>query len=162
MSSDLTRRTLALTALAALAGCGFAPAFGDQGTAQKLRGAVAVTAPATTLGFALRQRVADRLGATTAPRYALTIEITQETEAAAITTDGDTTRFQLIGVATWALTDTGGSALTQGRAETFTSYAATGSTVATQAAAGDAADRLARTLADQIVDDLTLAAGKLP
>ena len=163
MSSNLTRRFLGLTALAALAGCGFTPAFGSDGTAQKLRDAVQVTTPDTVLGFAMRSRVNDRLGAAASPLYALTMDLNQTEQAAAITSDGDTTRFQIGGVTRWSLTDiASGAVLASGQSETFASYAATGSTVATQAAAADAGNRLAIALADQVVSDMTLAAGAFP
>ncbi len=158
----LPARRFALLGLLALAGCGFAPAYGTGGAATPLRGAVSVVAPETVAGFRLRTRLTDRLGAAQTPRYVLTIALTQDQTAAAITTEGDTTRINLRGFAEWALTDTSGATLAQGSSQTFTSYSATGSTVATQAAATDAETRLAVSLADMILADLTATAGDLP
>ena len=154
MSSDLTRRSLIAAACAALAGCGFTPAYAPGGAAAALRDRIAVTAPATVTGFALAQRIEDRLGRGTA--YQLRVDIDDRLEPAAITADGDTTRFQIVGIATWQLLD-GSSVQAKGRAEAFASYSATGSTVATQSAEADALDRLATMLADRIVSDLILA-----
>ncbi len=164
MSSEpaLPARRLALLGLLALAGCGFSPAFGTAGAATPLRNAVAVTAPDTVAGFRLRTRITDRLGTADTPRFALNVTLRQDQTAAAITTEGDTTRINLRGFADWTLTDTGGAVLTSGSTQTFTSYSATGSTVATQAAATDAQARLATALADMIVADLTATAGDLP
>lgn len=146
-----------MAAVAVLTGCGFAPAFGTNGSAQTLQNAVAVTAPDTVLGFNIRARINDRLGITTTPRFGLDIAVTTTQEAGAVTIEGDITRFQIIGVADWVFTTASGAGITQGRAETFASYSATGSTVATQAAATDARARLATALADQIVSALILA-----
>ncbi len=142
-----------------LAGCGFAPAFGTGGAAATLRNAVMVDAPDTVPGFHLRTRITERLGAATAPRFTLAVTLRQEQKAAAITTEGDTTRVNLLGFVDWAVTDAAGSIVAQGKSQTFTSYSATGSTVATQTAASDAEKRLVTALADMIVADLTATAG---
>ena len=154
MSSDLTRRSLIGAAFAALVACGFTPAYGPDGPATALRDRVSVTAPATVTGFALAQRIEDRIGQGDALR--LLVDISDTREPAAVTVDGDTTRFQIVGIATWQLLE-GIEVRAEGRAETFTSYSATGSTVATQSAEADALDRLATALADRIVSDLILA-----
>ena len=78
-----------------------------------------------------------------------------------ITLDGDTTRFNLVGTADWTLSDMAGGAVTAGDVSTFTSYSATGSNVATQAAQADASARLAVAMADLIVSRLLLAAPEL-
>ena len=57
---------------------------------------------------------------------------------------------------------TRGETIADGRHETFTSYAATGSTTATQAAETDATTRLSVALADMIVSRLLLLAPDLP
>lgn len=145
----------------ALAGCGFAPAYGTGGAASILRGAVVVTAPATPDGFTLSARLQDRFGPLTDVRYrlAVTLETTQST--AAIDADGDTTRINLVGRAEWRLETIGGTMTLSGTSQTFTSYSTSGSTVASQTAATDAGARLATTLADLIVADITARAGDL-
>lgn len=72
------------------------------------------------------------------------------------------TRYTLTGAAEWRLleADTGVERLS-GRAESFTSYSTTGSTVAMQTAEDDASTRLMRILADQIVTRLIAEAGRL-
>lgn len=155
MSSDLHRRSLILTGLAALSGCGFAPALGSGGAANAWRGAIKVTAPDTLRGYQMRARLDDHFGPQTTPRYELVLTYSEQQSAATVNTDGDTLRFQRLGTVEWSLSDASG-ALQTGRAQSFTSYAATGSTVATQAAAADAGARLAIILADKIRDDLYL------
>ena len=165
MSSDaatfVTRRT-ALLGLLAVAGCGFRPAYAPGGGAAGLQGAVAVATPDTATGFALRTRLEERLGPANAPRFHLRAAMTVEREAAAISGEGDITRLNLVGAADWTLQDTAGAALLEGRSQSFTSYSATGSTVATQAAEVDARDRLAVILADMIVADLLAMSADLP
>lgn len=153
----LSRRGVLLGALG-LAGCGLTPVYGTQGTAAALRGAVAVTAPETVAGYRLRSRFIERLGPVSEARFQLTVTIAQTPTPATITTDGDTTRFNLIGAATWILSDLAGTVLKDGTVETFTSYSATGSTVATQAVETDAAARLSVALADLIIARLIIAA----
>ena len=64
----------------------------------------------------------------------------------------------MVGTVTWVLTHaTRGETIADGRHETFTSYAATGSTTATQAAETDATARLSVALADMIGLDTMLA-----
>ncbi len=164
MSSEpaLPARRAALLGLLALAGCGFTPAFGTGGASTPLRNAVSVTSPDTVAGFRLRSRLTDRLGATTVPKYLLNVTLRTEQTAAAITTEGDTTRINLRGFANWTLADNDGGVLLQGDTQSFTSYSATGSTVATQVAATDAQARLSIALADLIVADLKATAGDLP
>lgn len=164
MSSKLPQpaRRLTLLGLLAVAGCGFAPVYGTDGAATPLRNAVAITAPDTVAGFHLRTRMIDRLGPTSTPRFVLNLTLRQDQSAAAITTAGDTTRLNLRGAADWTLSDTAGAVISAGSTQTFTSYSATGSTVATQAAAADAQKRLAIALADMIVADLLAIAKDLP
>jgi len=158
-SSD--RRAFLLGSLA-LAGCGFTPAYGPGGGAAELRGRIALKAPGDKLTFDLNARLEDRLGAASAPIYLLTCAITTNATGVAITPDGAVTRYNLTGTAAWRLveTATGNERLT-GTAKSFTSYSATGSTVAGLAAEEDARGRLMVILADQIVTRLIAAAPQL-
>lgn len=160
MSSDaISRRAALLLGLTALGGCGFVPVYGGD---DPLRGKVAYDTRATITGFRLRERLEQRLGVADAPRYLLRAQITNRQRSLAITTSGDNTRFNVIGTAAWALVDqASGAELASGTVETFTSYSATGSTTATQAAEADATDRLAVALADMIVSRLLLLAADL-
>lgn len=71
-----------------------------------------------------------------------------------ITPENAITRYNLLGRVDWTLFGPDGQRLTGGKVESFTSYSATGSTVAGLAAEEDAAFRLMRILADQIVTRL--------
>jgi LPS-assembly lipoprotein len=75
-----------------------------------------------------------------------------------ITTDQITTRFNVIGKTQYTLKRlSDDSIVTTGTVDSFTSYAATGTTVATQTAQLDARRRLAMILADQMTKRLILS-----
>ncbi len=167
LSDTLSRRTflkggLALSVLA-FAGCGFTPAYGPNGGAKALLGAVATQVPQTRDDYALTARIADRFGPATTPRYRLDYAIATEDTGQAITPDNATTRYSLAGKADYKLVDAQTDAvLLTGEVASFTSWSATGSTVATQTAEDDAHKRLMVMLADQIVTRLIATAASLP
>ncbi|MCF2906227.1 hypothetical protein L0666_14620 [Octadecabacter sp. CECT 8868] len=160
MLSSNRRAFLALLAVAPLAGCGFTPVYGVNGSTRSLRGRIAFRAPNTPEGFRLRTRLEERLGRVEQGDYLLTVELDIEEVAVAISSAQDINRFNLPGKATWTLTEPGvDQPLASGVAETFTAYSAFGTTVATQEAQDDARDRLAIALADLIVTHIIIASG---
>ena len=102
------------------------------------------------------------MGPEDAAVYDLDYRISAGVVAQAITPDEVTTRYSLNGTADFALTGPGGAMITQGRVSSFTSYSTTGTTISTLAAEGDARERLALMLADQVVTRLLAAASDLP
>jgi LPS-assembly lipoprotein len=141
-----------LVSLLGLAGCGFAPIYGE---GQAFRDTIVFEANDSVAGFRLRERLEDRLGRSTAPRFRLRVNLSSSQRAAAITADGDTARFNIIGTASWTLFDMStGDRLEAGSVQAFTSYATTSSTIATQSTKDDAGDRLSVILADMIVSRL--------
>ncbi|RWR46641.1 hypothetical protein EOW65_13225 [Sinirhodobacter ferrireducens] len=160
-SSD--RRTFLLLAAAALAGCGFTPAYGPQGGGTRLLGAVQTDSPATRDDFALTRRLSERLGPLETAHYRLAYTVTTEALGQAITPSNATTRYSLAGKVDYTLHDIGTDAvLLTGKVASFTSWSATGTVVATDAAEEDAHRRLMSMLADQIVTRLLAQAGSLP
>ncbi|MEL6641582.1 MAG: LPS assembly lipoprotein LptE [Pseudomonadota bacterium] len=158
MSSNGWHRRWVLSGLCASAGCGFAPAFAPDGTAAAWQNAIVVEAPDTVFGFRMRGRLLETLGTPTAPQFALTLTPRTAPVPATITEEGDITRFNITGNAEWVLVDqVTGETVQSGLVQTFTSYSATSSTVATQAAESDARDRLAVALADLVVQQLLTA-----
>ena len=159
MSWSDRRSVLALLLAAPLAACGFAPAYGPGGAAAALRGAVALAEPADRDGFDFAARLEDRLGRANAPRFRLDWSVETTPVGAGITPTGAITRYTLQGKATWRLTRAaGGETVASGTVESFTSYATSGSTVATLTAEDDARRRLMVILADQVVARLIAAA----
>lgn len=160
MSSNRPTRRIALLGLLGLAGCGFAPIYGDGVTIQ---GAFAFETDESILGFRLRARLEDRLGQPSSSKFVLKASLDASERAAAITEDGDTSRLNVIGAATWSLTDLAtNQQIETGKVEAFTSYSATGSTVATQTAKDDARARLAVILADMIATRVLLVTTDRP
>ncbi len=79
----------------------------------------------------------------------------------AITPENAVLRYNLTGRVDWTLTDIATQTrVSGGRVENFTSYSATGSTVAGLAAEEDAAYRLMRIMADQIVTRMLATANQ--
>ncbi|RYI17286.1 MAG: hypothetical protein EON48_10260 [Acetobacteraceae bacterium] len=160
--APLTRRAL-LIAPVLLAACGFTPAYGPGGSAGKLTETVWVQDPTDKLAFDLVERLEERLGRPGAIRFDLAYTITTESVGVGITPDNKITRYDLKGVVDYTLTERAtGVRVTGGRVQSFTAYSATGSTVAGLAAEEDAALRLMRILADQIVARLIAASASLP
>ncbi len=158
----LRRRTILLAPLA-LAACGFTPAYAPGGAATKLLGTIWVQDPTDKNGFDLVERLEERFGRPENIRYDLAYTITTESVGVGISPDNETTRYNLKGVIDYTLTDrASGARITGGRVQSFTAYSATGSTVAGLAAEEDAAFRLMRILADQIVARLIAASADLP
>lgn len=150
------RRTF-LIGLAALpvAACGFTPAYGPSGGAAKLRGRIAVQEPVTREDFEFTARFESRLGRAQAAAYDLAYTLTAVREGGGITATNVTTRYTLKGTATYSLTSRAtGDRVAGGTVSAFTSWSATGTTVAGLAAEDDAARRLSILLADQVITRL--------
>jgi LPS-assembly lipoprotein len=145
----------------AVAGCGFAPAYGPAGPAAALQGRIAVETAETPEGFALRAALEDRLGGGGGPLRLAVAPAFAEAEAA-VTPEGAITRYNLEGRASWVLSDPGGE-IDRGVATAFTGWSAAGSAVAVRAAREDAQARLVALLAEEIVARLVLSsAGAAP
>lgn len=142
-------------ALLALGGCGFTPALGPGGAAEGLQGSIRAANPADKNAFDLVERLEERIGRPDSARFDLGYTITTRVIGVGITPENAITRYNLTGAVDWTLTERAmAQRVAGGRVENFTSYSATGSTVAGLAAEEDAAFRLMRILADQIVSRL--------
>ncbi len=145
-------RRILLAGLAGLPACGFSPAYGPGATGSELRNSVLVTEPTTSETFLLVQRLEERLGAPTLPRYDLSVNLTTTTAGLGIDPEGDTLRFNTIGTAGYVLVDRQtGAQLASGTVNSFTGFSASDSTVATLASQRDSVERLMVIIADQIV-----------
>ncbi len=146
-----TRRALLVGAVAVLAGCGFTPIYGENGSASNLRGKVAYDTPDTLDGYHLRERLQRRLGQTKTAQYQLTVRTTLSSSSVGIAEDSTVLRATLTGSATFSLVDSTGAVVTNGTVETFSGYSTTGNVVSTRSAEEDAHERLSIALADLIV-----------
>ena len=151
------RRFGVLLAAAALAGCGFTPVYGPDGTGAALLGQLSLDPPQDRNDYLLQRRIEERLGQATAGAWRLSTQIKTDDIGLGFTTDGDITRYNINGTTDYTLRRTGSSEIfRQGKIQHFTSYSATGTTVATLAAKRDAEVRLMTILADQIIDQLLI------
>lgn len=157
----LTRRALLLGVMA-VAACGLQPVYGPGGTGTRLQGQVRPRDPQTYEDFAFNRRLAERLGPDGDAALDLDYQISIGVVAQAITPDEVTTRYSLNGTADFVLRDRARGVVTQGRVSSFTSYSTTGTTIATLSAEGDARQRLASMLADQVVTRLLMAPARDP
>lgn len=159
--SSFNRRSL-LLGLAALAGCGFSPVYGPGGQAEGLRGRIDIAAPADEEGFALVERLEERLGQPAGADLGLIADIFMSEEAVGFLPDGTISRYNISGRVDWKLTRlTDGTVLLNGSERSFTTYAATSTTVATIFARRDARRRLMVIIADRILQDIVLRADAL-
>jgi LPS-assembly lipoprotein len=155
-SKCFDRRVL-LIGLAALTGCGFAPVYAPGNRAHGLRGRIDIAEPADEEGFALVRRLEDRLGQSAGGDLTLNAEIRLDEDAVGFLPDGSISRYNVLGQVSWSLSDGAGPQLA-GSEQSFTSYSATSTTVATIVAQRNAHDRLMIVLADRIVADILAGA----
>jgi LPS-assembly lipoprotein len=156
-----SRRNLLL--MLVLTGCGFRPALGTDGAAQKLMGRIWPADPKDQYGFDFVKQIKARLGRVEARDYDLTYDFAISTDGVALTSDGATTRYNMIGTVTWTLTrHRDGLRMAGGSVDSFASYSATGSTVAGVFAREDAGRRLMTLLADQVVARILAASTSFP
>ena len=152
--SSFDRRGL-LFGFAALAGCGYTPVYGPGGSAEDLRGRIEIAAPVDEEGFALVQRLESRLGLPENPDLRLLAEIRIEEEGVGFLPDGTISRYSVLGAVTWKMVRISDNSLVlSGREQSFTSYSATSTTVATTVAERDARRRLMVSIADTITLDI--------
>jgi LPS-assembly lipoprotein len=156
-------RRAPLAAALALAACGFEPLYDPGGPAAASAGRVEVGVIDGAAGFAMRQRLVDRLGAAEAPSHRLDVELGFTRRGVAITERDVTSRFDVIGVAGWRLTPLGDDRpALDGAERAATGFSAPSSdstsAFAVLSAERDAEERLALVLADRIAGRLAVTA----
>ncbi len=151
----LPSRRLVLIAPLALAACGFEPVYAPGGAGAVLQNKVLVDPPGSQDSYILVRELEERLGRSDAPDYALSLVIRTSEAQLAIDREGDTGRFNRIGIVDYTLRDLNtGQVATSGQVENFVGYSATGTTVETLAGEQDAQVRLMNIMAEQIVTRL--------
>lgn len=162
--SDRRALLCAAAALPLLAACGFTPLYAPGAPASRMAGRVEVGIVDGAPGFALREELTARLGPAAAPTHRLDLDLRLERSGVALTQQDVTTRYNVVGTATYTLVPlAGGPPAASGVVRSITGYSAPeakgGSAFAVQAAEDDAGHRLAIDLADRILQRLALAAG---
>ena len=155
---SLPDRRFVIIAPLALVACGFEPVYGPGGNGQLLQNRVAVDPPGSPDSYLLVRELEERLGRSDNPAYALSMTLNISEARLAIDREGDTGRFNRIGIVDYSLRDLGtGQIVTSGKVDNFVGYSATGTTVETLAGELDAQERLMVAIADQIVTRLYAA-----
>ncbi len=150
----LFKRTI-LGLVLGLAACGFTPVYGPDGAGRTLQNQVVFAAPDERNAQLLMQQLEARLGRAQNESYSLEVALDLTQEGLAIDADGNTTRYNMLGVAAYTLTGAAdGAVMASGTVRNFTGYSATGTTVATLASERDAEKRLMNILADMIAERL--------
>src|SRR6187399_3108179 len=96
-------RRAVLAASASVAACGFAPLYAPGAPAARMAGKVEVGLVEGAPGFALRERLTGRLGPATAPTHRLDVDLNLTRTGVALTQEDVTTRFDVVGTATYTL-----------------------------------------------------------
>jgi LPS-assembly lipoprotein len=165
MSLPDRQNILSLLAAAALAACGFAPAYGPASPARGLLNHVSIAPPSDKNAFDLVERLEERLGRPVGGTMDLTYRIETSETGLAITPSNAITRYTVDGSVSFTLTDVvDRREIASGKVTSFTAYSASGTTVSTAASRQDAYQRLMRLLADQVVTRLvaSAASGAVP
>lgn len=149
----ITRRSLILSALA-LASCGFTPVYQKGQGPSHLQNRVQFADPSDRNGFDFVGQMETRLGRAEAAGFTLEYEIETQSNALAITSSQEINRYNLTGSVSYTLKDMDDQTVTAGQVESFTSYSAAGTTVATLTGERDASTRLMTILADKVVTRL--------
>ena len=145
-----------LISVAALAGCGFQPAYETAGM-RGLYGQISYAEPTNKNMFHLRQQLEQRLGPSETDLYRLDYSVDTRTERTAVAFDGQAFRQQIHGEVTYTLTQNDNAkVILSGKRSTFVGYASTGTTTASLASERDANHRLMVQLGDLVVTDILI------
>ena len=142
---------LALTA-AALAGCGFAPLYGQPGVVSNLA-AIDVQAPPGRTGFLIRQHLDDAFAKDRSAKaaYRMQLSLAESRYPRGVRIDNVATRYEYVLTATYALTAVPSGALAKrGTVRVELTYASADQPYASVAAQQDAQDRAAEEAAHRI------------
>ena len=140
----------------ALAGCDLVPVNGANTKFQLLRNTVLVQAPTNRVEFELVRNLEVQLGQAVSKLYDLQYKLSVDEDIVVVSAKQEINRFSLVGLLEYSLVDSGGVVLLTETAKSFTSYSATGTTVATQRSKRDAYDRLMVILAKQVSNSLLI------
>ena len=134
--------------------------YAPGGAGAGLRGRIDIVPPADEEGFALVKRLEARLGAAQTAEYVLDANIRIKEQAVGRLPDGSISRYNVLGQVPWQLMR-GDDPVLSGTEESFTSYSATSTTVATIVAQRAARERLMVIVADRITATILAQADRL-
>lgn len=156
MPDLLFRLSTSIAALGLAAACGFEPVHSaTEGPSGPNEASILVEPLPGATGFALRERLVERLGNPERPTHWLSVDLDIRQEGAAITLDDVTTRYLVLGTAAYRLGPIGANeAVFEDLVAAQTAFSApaddTASAFATRVASLAAQERVAQVLADRI------------
>ena len=139
-----------------LAGCGYAPVHGTGSKTKKLYNSVFVQAPKDRVEFELVRNLEKQFRKNSSREYDLNYKLSIEEEKVVVSASQTLERYSLFGSLKYTLTDKEGDVLLTNTAKSFTSYSATGTSLATERAKRDAQDRLMVILAEQVLNRISI------
>lgn len=137
--------------LAALAGCGFRPVYLPDSATQKFQDQIFVQAPTKRVEYEFVKALQGQVGRAQSGQFKLSYDIEMTTRSTVVSAAQELERFSVEGLVSFTLTDSENTPITSGSTRSFTTYSATGSTLASDRSQRDAENRLAVILADQVV-----------
>ncbi len=151
----LFNRRYMLLAPLAVAACGFTPVYGPDGAGQHLLDRMSYAAPETRDDFSFVAQMETRLGRASHADFALAYRIETTEEGLAVTQTQSIARYNLVGTVAFSVQDLEtGLTVYSGQLQNFTSFGASGTTVATSAARRDAYRRLMVQLANDVTTNI--------
>ena len=157
MSSFSRRSVLSAFCIASLLGaCGFTPIYGDGSAASNLQGKIEIGSGKGRESFEMRERLIERFGFANTPQYKLTYTFRAISKGLAVSTSAAVTRYNLYGISKFKVRDkASGAVVFSGVVNSTSSYSATSETYPTNIAKQDARSRLATSLADKIITQIS-------
>ncbi|MEM0976342.1 MAG: LptE family protein [Pseudomonadota bacterium] len=158
-----SRRGFVLLGLSVM-GCGYTPLLAPETFATRLQNNVDIIDRDGRENFEFRARLEERLGrGGSSARYLVTYDYVVRDTAVTVSEDADIERFTLLGTVRFTVTDRdSGDVVLSDVIRASAGYSTTSDTFPTRVAERDAAIRLSRSLADQLVQLLQLSASGFP
>tara|TARA_B100001123_G_scaffold443153_1_gene588489 strand:- start:6451 stop:6963 length:513 start_codon:yes stop_codon:yes gene_type:complete len=154
---EFSRRSVFFGLLPMVMACGFKPIYGKKEGATglvALMGKVQVASASDRLGQTVRNNLLNDLipyGVKSAPEYRLEFFLKKTEEGVAFERDDSVTRYNVILVATFKLTEIStGSTLAEGLVRSIAAYNVVRSEYATMSASRNAEERVAKAVSDEI------------
>lgn len=148
----LARRAVLATSVSLLCGCAVRPLYGPTTAAEGAPPrSLALTTPSGRDGYLFREAMRRRFDLDADAADRLMVELQIEEVGVALTRAGDTTRFNIDGLAFYTLTSAeDGEASLTGRVRSFSGYSTLASPYATRVARDAATERVISDLAERV------------
>ena len=156
---SLSRALFICALIGFLQSCQITPTFGPQGGAVRFYNAVELDAPSSRFEYLFYQSMDERLKDRENGEFQLAYSVSNSTRRGGIDSTGRAHRVLVSGSAGYTLRKVGEKqAISTGSVSGFVGYSSLATSVAAEASRRDADQRLARILADKVVEELAIFA----